>query len=98
MSALSTNEVLVFEGFTVDPRKRLLVGPDGRPIPLSGRAFDTLLYLVEHPNELLEKQTLMRAIWPSVVVEENNLNQNISIVRRALGEIPGEHRFIVTIP
>jgi len=98
MSALSTNEVLVFEGFTVDLRKRLLVGPDGRPIPLSGRAFDTLLYLVEHPNELLEKQTLMRAIWPSVVVEENNLNQNISIVRRALGEIPGEHRFIVTIP
>src|SRR5262245_2573046 len=40
----------------------------------------------------------MRAVWPNAVVEENNLNQNISIVRRALGETAGEHRFIVTVP
>jgi TolB-like protein/DNA-binding winged helix-turn-helix (wHTH) protein len=91
-------EILVFAGFSVDPRLRRLLGPDGVPIPLGARAFDTLLYLVEHPNQLVDKHTLMQAIWPSAVVEENNLNQNISTIRRALGEVPGDCRFIVTVP
>src|SRR5262245_29558197 len=98
MSAPEATEVFTFSGFSLDPRKRLLFGPDGRALPLSGRAFDTLLYLVEHPNQLIDKQALMKAVWPNVVVEENNLNQNISIVRRALGETAGEHRFVVTVP
>lgn len=86
-----------FGGFTVDPVRRLLFGPDGKPISLKSRVFDTLLYLVEHPGELLEKQTLLDAVWPRIV-EENNLNQAISTLRRVLGEAPGEHRFIVTEP
>jgi TolB-like protein/DNA-binding winged helix-turn-helix (wHTH) protein/tetratricopeptide (TPR) repeat protein len=98
MSAVSGAEVFAFEGFSLDPRLRRLFGPDGRSLPLSGRAFDTLLYLVEHPNQLIDKQALMKAVWPNMIVEENNLNQNILIVRRALGETPGEHRFIVTVP
>ena len=98
MSAVSGAEVFAFEGFSLNPRQRRLFGPDGRSLPLSGRAFDTLLYLVEHPNQLIDKQALMKAVWPNVIVEENNLNQNILIVRRALGETPGEHRFIVTVP
>ena len=98
MSAVSGAEVFAFEGFSLDPRRRRLFGPDGRSLPLSGRAFDTLLYLVEHPNQLIDKQALMKAVWPNVIVEENNLNQNILIVRRVLGETPGEHRFIVTVP
>jgi TolB-like protein/DNA-binding winged helix-turn-helix (wHTH) protein len=98
MSAASDTEVFVFAGFSLDPRQRLLFAPDGRPSPLSPRAFDTLLYLVEHPNQLVDKQALMKAVWPNVIVEENNLNQNISIVRRVLGETAGEHRFIVTVP
>lgn len=98
MSAASSPEVFAFSGFSLDTRQRLLFGPDGRAVPLSGRAFDTLLYLVEHPNQLIDKQALMKAVWPNVIVEENNLNQNISIVRRALGETAGEHRFVVTIP
>jgi TolB-like protein/DNA-binding winged helix-turn-helix (wHTH) protein/Tfp pilus assembly protein PilF len=98
MSAVSGAEVFAFEGFSLDPRARRLFGPDGRSLPLTGRAFDTLLYLVEHPNQLIDKQALMKAVWPNVIVEENNLNQNILIVRRALGETPGEHRFIVTVP
>jgi DNA-binding winged helix-turn-helix (wHTH) protein len=44
------------------------------------------------------KATLMKAIWPNTVVEENNLNQNITTLRRVLGESPDEHRFIVTVP
>lgn len=68
------------------------------PITLTSKVFETLLYLVEHRGELVEKATLMKAIWPNVVVEENNLTQNISALRRALGETALEHRFIVTVP
>jgi TolB-like protein/DNA-binding winged helix-turn-helix (wHTH) protein len=88
-----------FGDFRVDVSQRLLLlKPTGRPLPLSTRAFDTLLFFLEHPGELLEKSTLMAAIWPKAVVEENNLNQNISALRRVLGERPEEHRFIVTVP
>jgi TolB-like protein/DNA-binding winged helix-turn-helix (wHTH) protein len=87
-----------FSGFTVDPVRRLLFGADGRPIALKPRVFDTLLYLVEHRGELLEKEKLLDAIWPGVVVEENNLNQAISTLRRVFGETRGENSFIVTEP
>jgi TolB-like protein/Tfp pilus assembly protein PilF len=88
-----------FGRFRLDAGQRQLYTDAGRePIALTARVFDTLLYLVEHHGELLEKRTLIRAVWPNVVVEENNLNQNISTLRRALGEVPGEHRFILTVP
>jgi TolB-like protein len=88
-----------FSGFCLDPQQRLLlVRAGGRPIPLPPKVFDTLLYFVERRGELLDKATLLSAVWPNVVVEENSLNQNISAIRRALGESPGEHRFIVTEP
>jgi TolB-like protein/DNA-binding winged helix-turn-helix (wHTH) protein/tetratricopeptide (TPR) repeat protein len=98
VSGSTATEVFAFSGFSLDARQRVLFGPDGQPVPLSARAFDTLLFLTEHPNQLIDKQTLMKAVWPNVIVEENNLNQNISLVRRALGETPGEHRFVVTVP
>jgi DNA-binding winged helix-turn-helix (wHTH) protein/formylglycine-generating enzyme required for sulfatase activity/dienelactone hydrolase len=87
-----------FSGFSADPVRRLLFGPDGAPIALKPRVFDTLLYLIEHRGQLLQKQALLDAIWPHVVVEENNLNQAISTLRRVLGETRDEHRFIVTEP
>ena len=98
MNASPDPPVLAFDRFYIVSRQRLLFGSDGVPVPLPSRAFDTLLFLVEHPNQLVDKQTLMKAVWPNVIVEENNLNQNISIVRRALGEAPGEHRFVITVP
>ena len=87
-----------FSGFRVDPVRRLLFGRDGQPIALKPRVFDTLLYLVEHRGELLDKQALLDAVWPGVVVEENNLNQAISALRRVFGETRGENTFIVTDP
>lgn len=88
-----------FGDFRVDVRQRLLLlRADGRALPLNSRAFDTLLFFLEHPGELLDKPTLMAAIWPKVVVEENNLNQHISALRRVLGERPEEHKFLVTVP
>jgi DNA-binding winged helix-turn-helix (wHTH) protein len=76
----------------------LLFGADGQAIPLKPKVFDTLLYFVEHAGELLDKFALMRAVWGNVIVEENSLNQNISALRQAFGEKPGENRFIVTVP
>ena len=71
---------------------------DGTPVPLTPKAFDTLTYLVEHAGNVLDKEDLMRAVWPDLAVEENNLNQNISLLRRALGEGRGDHRYIATVP
>lgn len=84
--------------FRLDPGKRLLLGPAGTPVSLTPKAYDTLVYLVEHVGTVLDKDELMRAIWPDTAVEENNLTQNISLLRRALGEGRGEHRYIATVP
>jgi pimeloyl-ACP methyl ester carboxylesterase/DNA-binding winged helix-turn-helix (wHTH) protein len=86
-----------FDRFQVDPAQRLLRSrTSGETLAVTAKVFDTLLYLVEHRGHLIDKATLMKAIWPHVVVEENNLNQNISALRRVLGERAGEHRYIVT--
>ena len=87
-----------FDDFRVDPGRRLLLGRDGRPLPLTPKALDTLIYLIQHADVVLGKETLMRAIWSDTAVEENNLNQCISVLRRVLGEKRGEHRYIVTVP
>lgn len=84
--------------FRLDAGKRLLLGRDGTPVSLTPKAYDTLAYLVEHVGTVLDKDELMRAIWPDTAVEENNLTQNISLLRRALGEGRGEHRYIATVP
>src|SRR5207302_8265198 len=87
-----------FDDFRVDAGRRLLLGRDGRPLPLTPKAFDTLVYLIQNSDVVLGKETLMRAIWADTVVEENNLNQCISALRRVLGEKRAEHRYIVTVP
>jgi TolB-like protein/DNA-binding winged helix-turn-helix (wHTH) protein len=60
--------------------------------------FETLLYMVEHHDTVLDKERLMEAVWPDSIVEENNLSQNISTLRRIFGETPGSHSYIVTVP
>ena len=90
-------EIYEFDQFRVDVAKRSLTKGGGEQIPLTPKVFDTLLYLVRHNRKVIEKDELMREIWTDSVVEENNLNQNISILRRVFGEKPGEQRFIVTV-
>src|SRR5687767_15285345 len=90
---------LELSGFTVDVRRRLLLRREsGEVVALTAKAFDTLLYLAQHPGEVLDKDTLLAAVWPGVVVEENSLAQNISALRQALGESHGENRYIATVP
>ncbi len=93
----STQHVYEFGPFRVDSLKRLLLR-DGQPVPLTPKAFDILLVFVEHHGEALSKDELMRAVWPDTAVEENNLTRNISSLRKALGEKPNQHQYIVTIP
>src|SRR5689334_16308510 len=82
-----------FDDFRLDAVRRVLL-QSGELLPLTPRVFDTLLYFVQHHDRVIEKDELMRAIWPDSFVEENNLNQNVSTLRRALGK----HRYIVTVP
>ena len=89
--------VYEFGDFRLDASKRLLLREDA-PVPLQPRVFETLLYLVEHHDTVLNKERLMEAVWPDSIVEENNLTQNISTLRRVFGETPGSHRFVVTVP
>src|SRR6266496_6853247 len=90
--------VYEFGGFRVDPAKRRLQRVDGMPVPLTSKVFDTLLYMLEHHDAVLEKERIMEAVWPDSIVEENNLAQAISKLRQVFGETPGSHNYIVTVP
>ena len=99
MSTEAASPYLELPGFTIDVRRRVLLRREnGEAIALAAKVFDTLLYLAQHPGEVLEKDALLAAVWPGVVVEENSLAQNISALRQALGESHGENRYIATVP
>ena len=84
--------------FVVETGPRRLLGPGGRPVELTPRLFDALLFMVEHPGELLSKERLLDALWPGLVVEENSLSQSVSALRKALGDDAQKPRFIQTVP
>lgn len=90
-------DVYEFEGFRVDVRRRLLTRA-GQGIAVTPKAFETLLALIRGAERLMTKDELISEVWPDAFVEESNLAQNIFLLRRALGESKGEHRFIVTVP
>lgn len=94
---MQEQSVYEFDEFRLDPAKRVLLKQD-ELVPLTPRVFDTLLYLAKNPGRVIPKDELMRAIWPDAFVEENNLNQNISTLRRALGESRAGNRYIITVP
>ena len=74
-----------FGPFHLDVRERRLSRGD-EVIPLRLKVFDTLLLLVENAGRLVTKQELLDTVWPETTVEENNLNHNVSVLRRALGQ------------
>jgi pimeloyl-ACP methyl ester carboxylesterase/DNA-binding winged helix-turn-helix (wHTH) protein/class 3 adenylate cyclase len=87
----------LFGVFRIDITERVLFGEKGA-IQLTPKAFDTLLFLVENNNHTLGKQELIETIWPDSFVEENNLAQNISILRKALGQKADGQDYIQTVP
>jgi DNA-binding winged helix-turn-helix (wHTH) protein len=86
-----------FGPFRIDPLKRRLLR-DEEPLPLTPKAFDTLLVLVEQSGKTIEKDELMRKVWPDAIVEENNLTQNITALRKSLGDSRHDSQYIATIP
>jgi TolB-like protein/DNA-binding winged helix-turn-helix (wHTH) protein/Tfp pilus assembly protein PilF len=85
-----------FDRFSLDVQRRLLMA-DGEPIAIKPKALETLLVLLECRNRVVEKDELMSRVWPETAVEEANLTQNIFVIRKALGEVPGQQRFIATV-
>lgn len=90
--------IYVFDDFRVDTVKRLVYNENGDPLRLKAKAFETLLFLIQNSGRVVERDELLSAIWPDTIVEENNLTQHISALRRLLGEKHDEHRYIATIP
>jgi len=86
-----------FGPFRLDPINRVL-HREGDIVPLSPAIVETLRVLVEKRGNAVAKEELLSAVWPDTYVEESSLAHNISVLRKALGEGPGEQRFIQTIP
>jgi DNA-binding winged helix-turn-helix (wHTH) protein/pimeloyl-ACP methyl ester carboxylesterase len=91
------NVVYEFGPFRLELREHRLV-LEGRSIPLTGKAFDTLCVLLERHGNLVPKQDLMNAVWSETTVEENNLDRNISALRKALGDRGTNRQYIETVP
>jgi DNA-binding winged helix-turn-helix (wHTH) protein/tetratricopeptide (TPR) repeat protein len=86
-----------FGPFLLNPGKRVLLR-DQLPVQIYGKAFDTLLMLVRNADRLLKKEELLKEVWADRTVEENNLSQSISAVRKALGDRTAPHVYVVTVP
>jgi DNA-binding winged helix-turn-helix (wHTH) protein/tetratricopeptide (TPR) repeat protein len=86
-----------FGAFRIDLSERQLLR-NGQLVPLTPKAFDVLLALVQNSGHILSKDEVMRMVWPGTAVEEGNLARNISTLRSALGERPRDSQFIETIP
>lgn len=85
-----------FGPFSLDPEQRVLLR-DGRPVPLTPKAFDTLQVLVENAGRITEKDQLLKRVWADTFVEEATLAKNISTLRKALGDSPEGEAFIQTV-
>lgn len=85
-----------FGRFRLDTGERVL-RRDRELVPLTPKVFDILLALVERGGHIVEKDDLMKRVWPDTFVEEGNLTQNVSMLRKALGENPGSPQFIETV-
>ena len=86
-----------FGRFALDVSERVLAR-NGRQIRLAPKVFDTLVILVRNAGHIVRKEELIRQVWPDTFVEENNLDKNISVLRKALGDKAGRSHFITTVP
>jgi DNA-binding winged helix-turn-helix (wHTH) protein/Tol biopolymer transport system component len=96
---MTTDPRIVYEfgPFRMDPDKQLLLR-ENQPIPVTPKAFETLLALVRRSQDVVTKEELLKEIWPDSFVEESNLSQNIFMLRKALGDTAENRQYIVTLP
>jgi DNA-binding winged helix-turn-helix (wHTH) protein len=86
-----------FGPFRVDPEKELLLRGE-ETVPLTPKTFQILVVLIRRSKEVVTKDDLLKTVWPDTFVEEANLSRNIFLLRKALGETPQDHQYIVTVP
>ena len=94
---MKTGEIFEFGEFRIDSLDRTLRRHESAVV-LHRRAFDVLLYLVQNPGRVVTKNELLKNVWPDAFVEENNLTQSISVLRKALDDHPGANTYITTLP
>src|SRR5688500_7669896 len=90
------NRLYEFGPFRLVPAERQLLR-EGNPVALPPKAFDTRLTLVEHSGHVVRKDDLIKTVWPDAFIEENNLNQYVSLLRKALGDGNNGDRYIETV-
>ena len=86
-----------FGPFRLDVAEHMLLR-NGQPVPLTPKIFAVLTVLVQNDGHLVEKDTLLKEVWPDSFVEEGTLNRSVSVLRKALGDSPSGHRYIETVP
>jgi len=94
---MSDKGTFVFGPFRLSAGRRELFA-HGKSVRLGSRAFDLLLSLVQRQGQLATKEELMAEVWPGTVVEESNLQVQISALRKILGEEPEGARYLLTVP
>ena len=92
-----STHVFEFGEFRLDTSEHLLVR-DGQPVPLTPKAFEMLVLLVAKSGRLVEKDELIKRLWPDSFVEESNLTHNVWTLRKALGDSQNGQRYIETVP
>jgi DNA-binding winged helix-turn-helix (wHTH) protein len=93
----STEEIYEFGPFRLEVKERRLLR-DGQPVQLRAKVFDTLRVLVENHGRLVGKEEMMKALWPSAVVEEGNLAHNLAVLRKTLGDKETGQQHVETVP
>src|SRR2546430_6045971 len=83
------NQSYEFGPFRLDASERVLLR-NGEVLPLTAKAFHTLLVLVENSGHIVERDELMQKVWPDTFVEEGNLSVTVSMLRKALGDSSGQ--------
>ncbi len=86
-----------FGPFRLDVAEHMLLR-HGQPVPLTPKIFAVLTVLVQNDGHLVEKDTLLKEVWPDSFVEEGTLNRSVSVLRKALGDSPSGPRYIETVP
>ncbi len=86
-----------FGEFRLDTVERSLASA-GRPVSLAPKALDVLIVLVENRGRIVERDDLMKRVWPDTFVEDNNLAFNISVLRKLFGESGTSPHYIETVP
>lgn len=91
------HDLYEFGPFRMDTGQQLLLR-DGQPVPLQPKAFEILLLLIRNSERVVLKDELLNSVWANTFVQESNLTQNIFVLRKALEDGDGTHRYIVTVP